>query len=65
MINKAETPIGIGSVVQLRSGGDWMTVEDIVGETAKVVWMDAKKAVQREAFPLKLLINQDDWQPFV
>ena len=63
-MSEHKTPIEVGSVVQLRSGGEWMTVEEIVGNAAKVVWMDQKKNVQREALPIALLLNQADWTPF-
>ena len=59
-----KTPIEAGSIVRLKSGGEWMTVESITDGNAKVVWMDEKKKVNRELFPIILLDNHEDWTPF-
>lgn len=58
------TPISQGSVVQLKSGGEWMTVERISGNDAVCVWMDGKK-LNKAVFPAAILDNQEDWTPFV
>ena len=43
-----------GVVVQLKSGGFSMTVEDVSGETVQCVWAD-KGRIRRDNFPLKAL----------
>ena len=40
---------GVGDTVQLKSGGEVMTVEKMEGDTVSCVWMVDKKVV-RDAF---------------
>lgn len=45
-----------GSVVQLKSGGPVMTVEDILGTSARVVWYDPERRdIQRAEIALSAL----------
>ena len=49
------TPIQIGSIVTLTSGGWPMTVYDVSNGVASVVWMDANGTAQRAGFPIVAL----------
>lgn len=62
MSNK--TPIEIGSVVTLKSGGPQMTVEEIRGDIADVQWFDDKRNPRSGAYKIALLDNHADWRPF-
>jgi uncharacterized protein YodC (DUF2158 family) len=45
-----------GDVVQLKSGGPLMTVEKIVGDSAKCDWFDEKHKQCGGIFPLHSLV---------
>lgn len=47
----------IGQVVRLASGGPVMVIEgvDRANQNVRVVWVDAKKAIRREFFPVNCL----------
>lgn len=48
--------IGEGSVVELKSGGPTMAVEDILGTSARVVWYDEERRdIQRAEIALVAL----------
>jgi uncharacterized protein YodC (DUF2158 family) len=55
-----KTPIGVASVVQLKSGGDWMTVEATDRGFSNCVWFDKSGNLRRQKFPNTLLTNQQD-----
>lgn len=54
-----ETPIVNGSIVQLRAGGVYMTVERIAGDEVHCVWF-VNDEVRRSAFALVTLKNTED-----
>lgn len=39
-----EHDFGVGDVVQLKSGGEKMTIEEVDGENVSCVWFDGKRA---------------------
>ena len=47
-----EKKIDVGDVVQLKTGGPWMTVDRIDGERAFCLWHEGN-VLRREAFLLK------------
>lgn len=65
MDEQTTTAVKAGSVVRLRSGGPWMTVEATSGDTANCVWLDSKQAQKRGSFFIVTLENQNDWAPVV
>lgn len=60
MVEKTKTPIEPGSVVQMKSGGPYMTVESVTGSTAVCVWQDKSEKQQRATFSLVTLDNTAD-----
>lgn len=62
-MSEKTTPIEVGSVVRLKSGGDWMTVEAMSEASADCVWFDNKHQLQRNTFAKALLNNKADWRP--
>ena len=44
-----------GDVVQLKSGGQTMTVEEVAEGQAYCIWFNDKKVVCRDSFPLVVL----------
>ena len=60
-MQKGNTEFKVGDVVQLKSGGPWMTVEDVKGENIHCVWFGWDKEegshvrIQRCELPPPLL----------
>jgi uncharacterized protein YodC (DUF2158 family) len=49
-----------GDVVRLKSGGPWMTIVSVEGNTAECQWFDEKQVVKNDEFEFELLMKRDD-----
>lgn len=56
-------PIGVGSLVHLRSGGPEMTVKTVNGDEVTSVWADEDGNVRSATFPLALLTVEEPVPP--